>query len=96
MEDDAADVAASDRYRHLQCGGGQLGVVVLAQGEPRDPSGGQILGRGQVQLALLGGDLGQVPAPLWLIRAAVKSRWRRSGSGAAALSGRVRLRRGVL
>jgi hypothetical protein len=39
VEDDPGDglLAAADRDRHLQCGGGQVGVVVLAQGEPDDP-----------------------------------------------------------
>ena len=49
---------------------------------------------GQVELALVGGDLGQVAAPALIDRARrVKSRLTRSGIGAAALSGRVRQRR---
>jgi hypothetical protein len=64
MEDHPAHVTASDGGRHLDGAGGEFGVVVLGQSEARQPAGGQVLDDGQVQLALVGRDLGQVAALL--------------------------------
>jgi hypothetical protein len=63
VEHHAGDLAAADRDRHTQRRLGQLGVVVLAEGEPDNPPRVQVLDRGQIQLALVVGDLGQVPDP---------------------------------
>jgi hypothetical protein len=64
MEDHSVDVPASHCCGHLDRRDGQLGVVVLAERETREASRTEVLDRGPVQLALVGGDLGQVPAPL--------------------------------
>ncbi len=64
VEDDPVHVASPNGSGHDQGPGGQLGVVMGADGEADEATGGQVLDGGQVELALLGGDLGQVPAPL--------------------------------
>ena len=64
VEDHTGDVAASDRGGHLQRGDGERGVVMLRHGEPGDPPRRQVFDVGEVQLALIGRDLGQVAAPL--------------------------------
>jgi hypothetical protein len=64
MQDDARDPAAAHRHRHHQRAVGQLGVVVLAEREPEHPAGGHVHHRGQVELALAGGNLGAVAVPL--------------------------------
>src|SRR5512142_2753768 len=43
---------------------GQLRVVMLAQGEPPDPARAHVQHRGELELALTGGDLGPVAVPL--------------------------------
>lgn len=57
MEDHPGHVAASDRGGHLERAGGEGGVVMFAEREPREPTGGQVLDDGQVQLALGSGNL---------------------------------------
>ena len=66
MQDHAVDglLAAAHRDRHRQRGIGQLGVVVLAQGEADDPPRAHVQHAVQVQLALVGDDLGAVGVPL--------------------------------
>ena len=93
VEHDTVDVATAGRGGHAQGGPGQRRVVVFPQREPGQSPRRQVKHGRQVQLALLGGDLGQVPAPALVDRLALKFRLSRSGIGAAALSGRVRLRR---
>jgi hypothetical protein len=44
--------------------GSQVGVVVLAQGEPDDPPRAHVQHRVEVELALVGGDLGAIAIPL--------------------------------
>lgn len=63
VEHDAVDVAAAHRGGHAQRGLGDRRVVVLAHGEAWQPPGREVEHGGQVELALAGGDLGQVPAP---------------------------------
>jgi len=63
MEDHAGDVAASHGGGHAQGGPGQGGVVVLTEREAGQTPRGEVLDGGQVQLALVGGDLGEVPTP---------------------------------
>src|SRR3954447_6220102 len=66
MHDHPADgvLAAPDRDRHLQGRSGQVGVVMLTQTEPDDPPRAHVQHRVQVELALVGGNLGAVPVPL--------------------------------
>ena len=68
VEDGAGDVAAAHRHSHLQGGGGELGVVMLRQPEADDPSDGEVLDGGQVQLAFVGGHLGEITTPLTVDR----------------------------
>src|SRR5690242_9364172 len=51
-------------HGHGQRAVGQLRVVMLAEREAKDPPGGHIQYRGQVELALPGGNLGAIPIPL--------------------------------
>jgi hypothetical protein len=37
-----------------------LGVVIFADREPGSPTRGEVLDRGEIKLALVGGDLGQI------------------------------------
>ena len=69
VEDHAGDVAAAHRGGHAQRRLGQRRVVMLAHGEARQPPRRQVQHGGQVELALVGGDLGQVPAPALIDRA---------------------------
>ena len=64
VEDDPGDAAAADGGGHPQRGHRELGVVPVAHREAEQPAGEQVLHRGQIQLALAGRDLGQIPAPL--------------------------------
>src|SRR6516164_7644258 len=68
MENHPGDVTASDGGGHLQCRDGDRGVVMLRQGEPGDPPRCQVLAVSQVELALVGGHLGQVATPLQVDR----------------------------
>lgn len=43
MENDASDVTASHGGGHLDGSGGELGVVMLADGEPRQAPGSEVL-----------------------------------------------------
>src|SRR5215213_11846802 len=65
MEDHLGDrlSAAADGDRHLQRRAGQVDVMVLIQGEPHDPAGANVEDTVQVQLALIGWDLGAVTEP---------------------------------
>src|SRR5215203_5538277 len=65
MEDHLGDrlPAAADRDRHLQRRARQVDVMVLIQGEPHDPAGADVEDTVQVQLALIGRDLGAVTEP---------------------------------
>ena len=63
VEDHAGDVAAADRGGHAQRRLGQRRVVVLAQREAGQTPRREVLDGGQVELAFVGGDLGQVPTP---------------------------------
>src|SRR5680860_1679912 len=94
MEDDPGDglLAAADRDRHLQRGDGQVGVVVLAQGEPDDAPRTHVQHAVQVELALVGGNLGAIPVPLAIHRGGREiaadqvrcpPRWIASGTGMA-------------
>ena len=66
MHDHLADggLAAADRDRHPQRRGRQVGVVVLAQPEPDDAPRPHVEDRVEVELALIGGDLGAIAVPL--------------------------------
>src|SRR4051794_2264423 len=66
VEDHAGDrlPATAHRDRHGQRIVGQLGVVVLAEGEPDDAPRTHVQHRVQEQLALVGDDLGAVAVPL--------------------------------
>src|SRR3954454_19031129 len=66
VEDHAGDrlPATAHRDRHGQRVVGQLGVVVLAEGEPDDPPRTHVQHAVQIQLALVGDDLGAVAVPL--------------------------------
>jgi len=55
--------AAADGGGHLQRRDGQVGVVVLTDRVAQRPAAEQVLDRGQIELALVGGDLSQVTAP---------------------------------
>src|SRR6266516_942839 len=44
------DLAAADRHRHRQGAVGQLGVVMLAEGEPEHPAGGPVQDRSRWSL----------------------------------------------
>jgi hypothetical protein len=70
VQDHPGDLAAAHRHRHREGAGGQLGVVVLGQGEPDHPPGEDVQHRGQMQPALPGFDLGSVTEPLsgWVDR----------------------------
>lgn len=57
-------LAAADGNGHRQRVIGQLGVVVLAEGEPDDPPRAHVQYRVQEQLPLVGGNLGAVAVPL--------------------------------
>ena len=61
---------------------GQRGVVMLAEGEPDDPSRAHVQHAVQEQLALVGDDLGAVAVPLAVEPARRRSR-ARSGPGPA-------------
>jgi len=54
VEDNPAHVASSHGSGHDQGGGGQLGVVMFADGEADEATGGQVLDGGQVELAFVG------------------------------------------
>jgi len=71
MQDHPGDrlPAAADGHGHRQRAVRQLGVVVVGQGEPHDPPRSHVQHRGQVQLALVGDDLGAVAVPLLVHRA---------------------------
>src|SRR6266480_5672061 len=56
--------AAAHRHRHRQRAVGQLGGVAPRQGEPEHPPGAHVQHRDEVQLALIGSDLGPVTKPL--------------------------------
>src|SRR4051812_38519278 len=66
VEDPAGDGlrAPAARDRHSERVVGQLGVVVLAEGEPDDAPRTHVQHRVQEQLALVGDDLGAVAVPL--------------------------------
>src|SRR3954454_11099751 len=66
VEDHAADrlPATAHRDRHGQRVVGELGIVVLAEGEPEDAPRTHVQHRGQEQLALVGDDLGAIAVPL--------------------------------
>ena len=68
VEDHAGDVTAAHGDGHLQRAGGELGVVMLGQAEADDPPRGQVLDGGQVELAFVGGHLGEIAAPLMVDR----------------------------
>jgi hypothetical protein len=72
---------------------GQRRLVLLAHGESRQLPRGEIQPGGQVQPALVGGNLGQVAVPALIDRLGAEAPVTRSGIGAAAMSGRVRQRR---
>ena len=63
VEDHPVDLAAAHRSGHAQRCFGERRVVVLTEGEARQPPGPEVQHDRQVQLALAGGDLGQVTAP---------------------------------
>ena len=89
VQDHAGDLPAARRHRHRQRAVGQLRIVVLAEREPEHPPGGHVQDRGQVELALTGGDLGAVAVPLAVDLLAGKSRLTRSGARQRSLPGRV-------
>jgi hypothetical protein len=64
VHNDAGDLPAAEGHRHDQGAVGQLGIVVLAEGEPEHPAGGHVQHRGQVELAFCGLDLCAVAVPL--------------------------------
>ena len=64
MEDHAGHIAATRGGGHAQRGLGERSVVMLTQGEARQTPRREVLDGGQVELALVGGDLGEVAAPL--------------------------------
>jgi hypothetical protein len=64
VKDDPGHVTAVHRHGHLQGAASELGVVMFANGETHQPPRAQVLDGGQVQLALVGGDLGQITTPL--------------------------------
>src|SRR4051794_35507452 len=57
---------AADRDGHLPGCLGEVGVVVLAEGEPNDPPPAQAHSGAQVDRALVGSDGGAVVVPLVL------------------------------
>ena len=64
VHDHPGHVPAAHRHRHDQRGVGQLRVMMLGQGEPEHPAGGRVQHRREVQLALIGVDIGAVAVPL--------------------------------
>ena len=79
--------AAADRDRHRQRPVGQIGIVMLRHGEPDDPPRPHIEHAVQVQLALIGDDLGAVAKPLLV--ELVRANWRFTKSGARHGRGRA-------
>src|SRR3954454_19434550 len=71
---------AADRDGHLQGCLGEVGVVVLAEGEPNDPPPAHVQYRVQIELALVGSDRGAVAVPLVVEPIGCESRPIRSGS----------------
>src|SRR3954453_14690993 len=71
---------AADRDGHLQGCLGEVGVVVLAEGEPNDPPLTHVQYRVQIELALLGSDRGAVAVPLVVEPIGCESRPIRSGA----------------
>jgi hypothetical protein len=66
VHDHLADVvlAAADRDRHPQRSGGQVGVVVLTDPESDDAPRAHVQYGVQIELSLVGGDLGAIAVPL--------------------------------
>jgi hypothetical protein len=64
MEDHPGHVAVAHGGCHAQRGLGQRGVVVLADREAGQPPRGEVLDDGEIQLAFVGGDIGQITTPL--------------------------------
>ena len=62
VEDDPGR-RVTGRDRVVQRVGDQFGAKVIGQGEPHDAAGGDVDDGGQVQPALPGRDVGDVPAP---------------------------------
>jgi hypothetical protein len=89
MEDDAGHAAAAHRHRHGQRAVSQLGVVVVADGEPDYGPGSHEQDRVQVQLAFTGADLGAVAVPFLVDRRRRECRFTRSGARRRPLPGRV-------
>ncbi|GAA0408499.1 hypothetical protein GCM10009541_59510 [Micromonospora gifhornensis] len=63
VKDHPCDVTAAGDRGHFQRGDDQAGVVAFAHGVAEDPSGVQVDDGGEVELALLRGDLRHVAAP---------------------------------
>ena len=72
VEHHAVDVAAAHRGGHAQRRPRHRGVVVLTEREARHAPRREIQHGGEVELALVGGDLGQVPAPALIDRVGVE------------------------
>jgi hypothetical protein len=89
VHDHLADrgLAAADRDRHRQRGLRQVGVVVLTDREPDDPARPHVQHAVQVELALLGRELGAVAVPLAVQLVAAKFRPIRSGADGAPWGG---------
>jgi hypothetical protein len=66
VQDDPGDRVppAADRDRHGQRRVGQLGVVMGAEGEADDPPRSHVQHAVEIQLALVGDDLGAIAVPL--------------------------------
>jgi hypothetical protein len=95
MEDHALDAATADRDGHTDRCSRQFGVVMDAHGEPQAAPPVQVQHRREMQFALVGGDLGQVPdparvRPLW--RAELTPEQVRGLARAAVRPGRARPR----
>ena len=68
VKDHPVDVAATYGCGHHQRSPSDCGVVVLGHGEPGQAPGSEVQHDRQVQLALVGGDLGQVSTPALINR----------------------------
>jgi hypothetical protein len=63
VEDHPGHVPTADRDRDTQGGAGQRSVVVGVEREPHAPARVQVEHHREIQLAFVGGDLGQIPTP---------------------------------